>query len=77
MKPGGAAARAGLRVGDSILDVAGGPVGRFGRRVYETWPRFGRSGDDTVELLVGTAGEEGEVRYFYPEVRLDPRTGPG
>jgi membrane-associated protease RseP (regulator of RpoE activity) len=77
LKPGGAAERAGLKRGDSILEVDGSPIGRFGSRTYEGLRRFDRSDDGTVELLVVFQDPESdEPRYYYPEILLDPRASP-
>ena len=75
---GSAADKAGLRVGDHILEVDGAPIGQFGDRAYEVWKQYSYSKDDTVEMLIGFPDPgTGELRYFYPQVKLDKRTSSG
>ena len=73
VKPNSAAAKAGLKVGDSILEVAGAPVGQFGDRLYEVWRQYAYDEDGKVEFLIVYEDDAtGENRYYYPEITLDP-----
>jgi membrane-associated protease RseP (regulator of RpoE activity) len=72
---GGPADKAGLQVGDYILEVDGAPVGQFGDRIYEVWKQYIYSKNGNVELLIGFSDENsGQPRYYYPRVQLDKRT---
>lgn len=76
-RPGdiGAAEGAGLRVNDMILEVAGAPIGQFGPRQYVAWRQYNYDKDGVVELLVAFRDPaSGQLRYFYPEVKLKERT---
>jgi len=78
LKPGGAAAAAGLKVGDHILEVDGAPVGVFGDRVYEVWRQYVHSKDEEVEFLVAFDDPStGQARYYYPKIKLTKLTTGG
>jgi PDZ domain len=71
IKPGKAADKAHLQVGDSILEVDGAPIGQFGDRLYELWRQYVFSKTGQVELLVCYVDAAGDFRYYYPLVQLD------
>lgn len=75
IKAKGAAEKAGLKVGDMILEVDGAPVGVFGDRTYEIWRQYVYSKDGVVELLVCFKDPaSGQFKYYYPKVQLDKHT---
>lgn len=76
IKPDSAALSNGLRVGDIILEVEGAPVGRFGTRTYEVWRQYIYDRDGKVEFCIAIPSQ-GSYRYYYPEIKLKPRTTGG
>jgi hypothetical protein len=74
IQPGKAAAGAGLKVGDRILEVDGAPIGVFNGRTYEVWRQYIYSLNGEVELLVHFTSNNGAARYYYPKIQLTPRT---
>jgi membrane-associated protease RseP (regulator of RpoE activity) len=71
--PGTAAERAGLKAGDTILEVDGVPVGRYGSRTYFVWKRYPTSSTNrSVQLTITFLDADGSWRYYYPIVELDP-----
>jgi len=76
-----AAKKAGLQLGDHILEVDGAPVGKLGNtlshRTYECWRQFLYSRTGKVELLVAFKNQpNSDFSYYYPEVQLDDLTTP-
>jgi S1-C subfamily serine protease len=75
--PGKQAEKAGLQVGDIILEVDGAPVGVFGDRTYEFWRQYSYSKTGNVEFLISFGEDaQGQFKYYYPIIQLDPLTAP-
>ena len=67
-----AADKGGLRPGDTILEVDGVPVGKYGRRLYYIWKRYKYATDGVVQLtVVFDSEDDGSFMYFYPKIKLD------
>jgi S1-C subfamily serine protease len=76
--PGGAAATAGLKVGDLIHEVGGAPVGVFNDRVYEIWRQFPYLRPNKVEFLVVYRDSPTKPwKYYYPIIELEVLGSPG
>ena len=65
----------GIQEDDVILEVDGAPVGFIRERYYELWPKYGRSGKNTTEVLVSFLTNSGERKYYYLPVRTSVVTG--
>lgn len=74
LTPGGAADRAGLKVGDLIMEIDGCPVGQLGDRLYELWRQYFFSPTGDIELLVAfkPSGSQNQ-KFYYPQFKLDDR----
>ena len=59
---------AGMIQYDWILEVDGSPVGLIRNRYYELWPRYGRAGANTTEVLVSFLNNDGKRKYYYSQV---------
>jgi C-terminal processing protease CtpA/Prc len=71
-----AAAAAGIRVGDRILEVDGAPVGIVGPRAYPLWRQLNRCKPGaSAELLVAFQKNNNWV-YFYPKLTLTDLANP-
>jgi C-terminal processing protease CtpA/Prc len=68
------AEKAGIAANDIILEVDCSPVGFIRGRYYELWPKYGRSGKTTTEVLV-TFLKSGERMYYYLPVKTSAVTG--
>ncbi|MDB5344340.1 MAG: hypothetical protein JWP89_2717 [Schlesneria sp.] len=69
---GTAAENAGLRVGDTILEVGGVPVGEFGPRVYYVWMYYKLAKQSNLEFTIAFEdATTGEYKYYYPVIQLD------
>ena len=69
------AEKAGILQNDTILEVDGSPVGFIRGRYYELWPKYGRSGMATTEVLVSYLTSSGERKYYYLPVGTSVVTG--
>jgi C-terminal processing protease CtpA/Prc len=65
-----AAAAAGIRVGDRILEVDGAPVGIIGPRAYPLWRQLNRCKPGTSAELLVAFQKNGNWVYFYPKLTL-------
>lgn len=75
--PNQAAEKAGLKVGDILLEVDGSPIGQIGNRIYEAWRQYIYSKAGLVELLVAFFDPAiNDFRFYYPMVQLDDLSSP-
>lgn len=63
---------AGLKEYDWILEVDGSAIGKIRSRTYEPWEKYGRSGEEKIELLVSFRDTTGKRLYYYPRVSFQP-----